>query len=86
MGYYISVLQKGEIYELNGQKLEFDEKAGKLYFFYVCEFDEESFSYRKTDETAFFTLEEINYIKRYNEQQKISGLKKIGKDKVFQRY
>jgi hypothetical protein len=86
LGYYINVFIKGEKYELNGQKLQFDQKIGKLFFFYVCKFDEETLGYTTTDETAIFTSKELYYIKRFDEQPIKGGLRKIGKDKVFQKY
>lgn len=85
MGYYISVLQKGKIYELDGQKLQFIEKDGNHYYFYICRMDEWSFRYAPTKETTSFDVKEINFIKRFQDERTNVGLKRIGKDKVFQR-
>lgn len=84
MGYYLSVLKKGQVYELDGQKIQFVEKVGKWFYFYVCKMNEWSFKYEPTDEKISFTLEQINYIKR-TYQKPNNGLRMIGRDKVFPR-
>ena len=84
MGYYINVLQKGEKYTLNGETIEFIEKQGSRFYFYLCKYDMETFRHIRTNEKVGFLLSEINYIKRF--QQSTNGLlKRIGKDKVFAR-
>ena len=86
MGYYLNVLQQGKMYELDGQKLQFIEKVGSWYYFYICKMDEWTFEYEPTDEKTFFTIDQMNYIKRIQAETKNIGLRKIGKDKVFPRY
>lgn len=86
MGYYLNVLQQGKMYELDGQKLQFIEKVGNWYYFYICKMDEWTFEYEPTDEKTFFTIDQMNYIKRIQAETKNIGLRKIGKDKVFPRY
>ena len=86
MGYYLNVLQKGQMYELDGQKLEFIEKYGSRFYFYVCKMDEWSFKYIKTNEKKSFEHKEINFIKRFQDEPQKIGLRKVGRDKVFPRY
>lgn len=85
MGYYLNVLQKGQMYNLGGQRLQFIEKAGKLFCFYICKMDEWTFTYEPTEEQVLFTSEEINFIRRVQDEPIKYGLRKIGKDKVFPR-
>ena len=85
MGYYINTLQEGYEYELNGQHLQFMQKLDNRYYFYVCEYDEWSFRYIPTALIASFTIKELNYIKRVQDQPIRVGLRKIGKEKVFPR-
>ena len=85
MGYYLNTLIKGEKYELDGQKLEFSSKVGKLYYFYRYSYDENTFTYNKTDNMVSFSIKELNYLKRLQECSPIGMLKAIGRDKVFQR-
>lgn len=86
MGYYINVLQKGAIYELNGEYIKFVKKDGNLFYFYSCKrlnpFD---FSFTKLNEVCIYTEREIYYIKKVNDCAKKGQLKKIGKEKVFPR-
>lgn len=84
MGYYLSVLKKGQVYELDGQKIQFVEKVGKWFYFYACKMNEWNFKYEPTDEKISFTLQQINYIKRAYQTYN-NGLRKIGRDKVFPR-
>lgn len=86
MGYYISVLQNGKMYELDGQKLEFIRKQGKLFYFYLCKFNDKTFNYEKTEKEVLLELNEIYFIKRFYQNEKSDGLRKIGKDKVFPKY
>jgi hypothetical protein len=83
MGYYLNTLQKGKMYELDGQKLQFIGKFGTRYYFYKCKMDEWSFEYEPTTQKASFTNEEMTYIKRIQENSTVGVLRKIGKDKVF---
>ena len=85
MGYYVSVLQKGVQYELEGRRLEFVEKTRNLYWFYLCKKDEWSLDYERTDEMVSYTFKELNFLKRINECSARGTLKPIGKDKVFKR-
>jgi hypothetical protein len=85
MGYYLNVLQEGQIYELDGQRLQFIEKVGEWFYFYVCKMDEWTFNYEPTNEKVFYSSKELAYIKRVRDFQTGAGLRKIGKDKVFPR-
>lgn len=85
MGYYINVLQKGQMYELEGQKLQFIEKVDKWFYFYTCKMDERTFNYEPTNEKVFFTSKELTYIKRVQDQPIRDGLHRIGREKVFPR-
>ena len=85
MGYYLNVLQQGEMYELNGQKLQFIERNGTHYYFFVCKMGEWTFRYEPTNEKVLFTSKELNYIKRFGTGNTNFGLKVAGKDKVFPR-
>lgn len=85
MGYYLCVLQKGEIYDLHGRKLQFVDKCNEKYFFNVCRVDEDDFRYKPTTEQVPFTKEQIFYIKRFEQEPTPSGLRLIGKEKVFPR-
>jgi hypothetical protein len=86
MGYYIRILQEGKMYELDGKKLQFIEKYGQFYYFNVCKYDEYTLKYEPTNERLPFTRKEIEYIKRLQDEPMKVGLRKIGRDKVFQRY
>lgn len=86
MGYYINALQQGKMYDLDGLRLEFSEKIGKLYYFYIHKLDELGFNYNKTDLVVSYSSKELNYIKRVQDCTTKGLLKRIGKDKVFPRY
>ena len=85
MGYYINTLQQGCEYELDGRHLQFIQKLGKQYYFYVCEYDEWAFRYIPTKLIVFYKGKELTYIKRVQDQPIKVGLRKIGRDKVFPR-
>lgn len=85
MGYYLNTLIKGKLYELNGQRLEFSEKVGKLYYFYRYDYDENTFTYEKTNHSVAFSLKELNFLKRVQECSDFGSLERIGRDKVWQR-
>lgn len=85
MGYYLNTLIKGKLYELNGQRLEFSEKVGKIYYFYRYDYDENNFTYKKTNYSVAFSLKELNFLKRVQECSDFGSLKRIGRDKVWQR-
>ena len=85
MGYYLRTLIQGARYELEGQNLEFCQKVGKMYYFYRYAYDEDTFSYNKTDYLVGFTIKELSYLKRVQECSDFGLLKKIGRDKVWQR-
>lgn len=85
MGYYINILQKNQLYELDGQKLRFIEKDGKRFYFHICEKDEWSFVYQPTGEIVSFLSNEINFIKRVQDEPNKGGLHKIGRERVFPR-
>lgn len=82
MGYYLNVLRKGEMYQLEGQKLLFLEKILSRYYFYTCKMDEWDFRYKPTNEKISFTADEIVYLKRFQDEPTSVGLRKIGRDKV----
>ena len=71
------------MYELDGQKLQFVEKDGNRYYFYICRMDEWTFRYMPTEEKTSFHIKEINFIKRFQNEHTTIGLKRMGKDKVF---
>lgn len=85
MGYYLNVLRKGQMYELDGQKLQFTEKVGKRFYFYSCKMNDWLFRYEPTNDKISFTSEEINFIRRVQDEPIKSGLRKIGREKVFPR-
>ena len=85
MGYYLNTLIEGKLYELNGQRLEFSSKVGKMYYFYKYAYDEDSFRYKKTENLVSFAFKELNYLKRVQECSDFGSLKRIGRDKVWQR-
>ena len=85
MGYYINTLQEGCEYELDGRHLQFMQKLDNLYYFYVCEYDEWSFRHIPTAVIACYTIKELTYIKRVQDQPIRVGLRRIGRDKVFPR-
>ena len=85
MGYFLNVLRQGQMYDLNGEKIVFIQKVGRLYYFYVCKYNEWTFKFEPTEEKTSFTIKEINYIKRAQNEQNEIGLRKIGRDKVFPR-
>lgn len=85
MGYYLNTLIQGEKYELNGQKLEFYQKSNGLFYFYRYVYDEDSFNHQKTNELVSFTFKELNYLKRVQECSAFGSLKRIGRDKVWQK-
>jgi hypothetical protein len=86
MGYYLNVLQEGCQYELDGQRLQFIQKLDKQYYFYICEYDEWSFKHIPTAVIMSFSIKELAYIKRVQEFSSNVKLRRIGKDKVFNRY
>lgn len=86
MGYFINILQEGCEYELDGHHLQFIQKLDNHYYFYICEYDEWSFKYIPTAVIASYSIKELNYIKRVQDQPIRFGLRRIGKEKVFQRY
>ena len=86
MGYFLNVLREGQMYQLDGQKLQFIEKFGQFYYFYICKYDEWKLQYEPTEERVPFTRKEIEYIKRVQGEPRQVGLRKIGRDKVFPRY
>lgn len=85
MGYYISTLLKGEKYELNGETIEFIEKVGRFYHFYLCEYNKETFRHNPTQSKISYTANEINYIKRAKNLCEAVCLKRIGRDRVWSR-
>jgi hypothetical protein len=85
MGYYINTLQEGCEYELDGRHLQFMQKLDNQYYFYVCEYDEWSFRYIPTAVIASYSIKELAYIKRVQDQPIRFGLRRIGRDKVFPR-
>lgn len=85
MGYYLNTLIEGVKYELDGQKLEFYKKSNGLYYFYRYMYDEDTFTHYKTNELVSFKIKELNYLKRVQECSANGSLKKIGRDKVWQR-
>ncbi len=85
MGYYLNCLQQGKMYELDGQKLQFIEKVGGSFYFYVCKVDDWTFNYTPTEETVSLSVKEMTYIKRFDQEPTQVRLRKIGKDKVFPR-
>lgn len=86
MGYYLSVLQEGCQYELEGNRLQFMQKLDDQYYFYVCEYDEWAFKYIPTALIASYSIKELAYIKRAKDQPNTVKLRRIGRDKVFNRY
>lgn len=86
MGYYINKFQEGCEYELDGRHLQFMQKLDDRYYFYVCEYDEWSFKYIPTALIASYSIKELTYIKRVQDAPIKVGLRRIGKDKVFNRY
>lgn len=86
MGYYINVLQEGKLYELNGLRLEYLSKRGKLFYFYIYKLNEDNFLYEKTDMVVSYSSKDLTYIKRVQECSPIGMLKRIGRDKVFARF
>ena len=86
MGYYISTLQQGKLYELDGVRLEFTNKRGRLFYFYIHKLDETGFLYEKTERVVSYSSKELNYIKRVQECSPSGMLKRIGREKVFARY
>lgn len=85
MGYFIDVLQKGTQYELDGKRMEFVEKKGRLFYFYLYEYDGITFSYNKTDYLLNYTSKEIYFIKRVQECSPKGCLRAIGRDRIFAR-
>lgn len=85
MGYYISVLQKGVQYEVEGKRIEFIQKMDGFYYFYLCKKDEWDFDYKPTELVVSYTDKEIEFIKRIQGESNKGVLKRIGKDKVFNR-
>ena len=85
MGYYISVLKQGQLYELDGIRLEFAQKTRGLYYFYIYKFDSSTFAYNRTDLLVSYKSKELNYLKRVQECSPKGVLKRIGRDKVFAR-
>lgn len=85
MGYYLNVLQQGQMYELDGQRLQFIEKVGKSFYFYTCKMDEWTFNYEPTTEQVAFTSDEMNFIRRVQDEPIKHGLRRIGREKVFPR-
>lgn len=85
MGYFLKTLIKGARYELNGQKLEFSEKVGNLYYFLRCDYDENTFKYEKTNYSVAFSIKELNFLKRVQECSEFGSLQRIGRDKVWKR-
>ena len=85
MGYYINALLQGERYELNEETLEFIEKVGKFYYFYICKYDMETFKYNATELKVSYTAKELTYIKRAKKMCEVVGLQRIGRDKVWSR-
>ena len=83
MGYYLNTLIQGEQYELNGQKLEFYNKANGLFYFYRYVYDEDNFNHKKTNELVSFTFKELNYLKRIQQCSPHGSLRPIGRDKVW---
>jgi hypothetical protein len=86
MGYFISKLQKGCEYELDGVRLQFDEKKKGSFYFYICKFNFETLSYEKTDMVASYSNKELEFLKRVNGCSTSGALKRVGRDKVFARY
>lgn len=84
MGHYLNNLLHGELYELNGQRLEFFKKQKGLYYFYVYVYNEQIFDYEKTTTINSFSFKELNFLKRVQDKPICGLLKKIGKDKVWQ--
>ena len=85
MGYYINVLQQGVQYELDGQRLEFIQKLDGLYYFYLCKQDDWDMNYKPTELIYSYSSKEIEFIKRIQGLSPKGVLKRIGKDKVFNR-
>lgn len=85
MGYYINVLQEDCQYELDGKRLQFMQKLDNRYYFYECKYDEWSFRYIPTPLIISYTIKELNYIKRVQDQPIRVGLRRIGREKVFPR-
>jgi hypothetical protein len=86
MGYHISVLQKGVQYEVEGTRIEFIQKMDGIYYFYLCKKDEWGFDYKRTDLIVSYTSKDIEFIKRIQSEPPKGLLKRIGKDKVFNRW
>ena len=85
MGYYVNILQKGQIYELDGQKLQYIEEIDKWHYFYICKMDEWTFDYEPTTEKRFYRLKDLAYLKRVDNGKASFGLRQIGRDKAFPR-
>ena len=85
MGYYLNILKPGQIYELDGIKLQFIEKIDKWYYFYICKLNELTFNYEPTKEKRFYKLKDLAYLKRVDNGKEGFNLRQIGKDKVFPR-
>jgi hypothetical protein len=86
MGYYINILRQGQMYELEGQKLQFIERIDGRYYFHICQMDYNELKCLPTGEITSFTIQEINFIRRVNDEQKSVGLRRIGRERVFPRY
>ena len=85
MGYYINKFLSGVQYDLEGTRLQFVEKRGNLFAFFICKMDTTDFQYKPTAQMAYYAKEDLEYIKRIQEGSINKGLRKIGRDKVFAR-
>jgi hypothetical protein len=83
MGYYVNSLQKGTLYELGGMRLEFVEKNGRSFYFYIYRFNEDIYGYEKANSMISYTSKELTYIRRIQECSPKGMLKCIGRDRVF---
>lgn len=78
---YLNKLLEGHRYNLNGEILEFIEKSGKFYYFYICKQNEWTFEHERTEEATLYTEDELAYIKKIQEPIAKGILKKITEKK-----